>query len=323
VLAELAGRAEMEEPGLCTTAGAVDPDVESVARAAVALQVVVALGDAKRRHFLLVAFCQRPQHVEGIARLRIAGSAEQSLRATELHLVARRSLVQRFPPVERADLAGCDRCQIAERELVIDARVRLGGAAKIAGRLPRAGATNPPLIGRERFLRAQRLVVLRRILEPPLLLRHFAGTAAGRIEQVATGRTIDQRTEDRLRLVQAPGAKGEQSFVVLPIRRQRSTVERRLRERCGGLGVLGVFDQACRTAKRGHRRGRAAIWHQPHIRDLARQRRMRSGGQRRRQLVGERGRLRQFPRANVRDAQAKAWAYVHRLTLPDVRRPEL
>ena len=140
----------------------------------------------------------------------------------ELHLVAGGSLFERLPRVERADLAGGDRREIAQRKLEVDVRVRprrrRGGLRRPASRAPAGSSPDrqPAILSRSA---ARNTSPHRRsAAAAPRFRRRGCEPRLGRYPR---GSLIDQRSEGCLRFVEATGAEGEQPGVGPAIRRQR------------------------------------------------------------------------------------------------------
>ncbi len=158
VVAQLTHGAQVEELRFRAAARRARPGRQLIARALIPAQVVVGFGEAQRNELLVVARGCRLHQREAVARLRVALRAEQPLGAAQFQLVARGSRLDRLPRVERGNLRGRGRRQIAERILVVDVRVGLGRAPGISRRLPGARQAAPGVVGRQRDGLRQRLV---------------------------------------------------------------------------------------------------------------------------------------------------------------------
>ncbi len=147
MLAQLARGGEMEEPGFGTPRGAVQPRKKRDAGCVVALEIVVALGQAQRHQLVVVRGRHGQQRLEGIARLRVPARRKEALRALELLAVAHRPSFKRRPRLEVGQLCRGGRRQLAERIDLVQPGQRFDGAGAIAGRQPGAAEPQQQVVG--------------------------------------------------------------------------------------------------------------------------------------------------------------------------------
>ena len=173
LVAELAGRDGVEEQRFALSRRLLDVRLDAVARVARPLQEVVALGEPQLDNLAIVSLRRMTQALECRARLWVSLGAEQPLGATELQLVAVRARRDRRNR-QTLELGARERRQIAEWELVHEAREGFGGFRGVARRFGRSPQPHQNVFrrGRLRFrealvdlhggsLIAQRLVALR------------------------------------------------------------------------------------------------------------------------------------------------------------------
>ncbi len=149
VVAELAQRRQIKEPGLRLARGALQIGPRALTRAVVAPQVEIAFRHSQIDELPIVAVRDTLEFLERGARLRVAPRAKQHHGPTQIRLIARLDDLV----LQRLQLRCGSRCGIGQRELVVETHVRLRRGLAIVG--GDGGASEP----REHFVRDQRLGV--------------------------------------------------------------------------------------------------------------------------------------------------------------------
>ena len=320
VAAEVARRDRVEEERFALARALVEIRPDPVAGVARALQEVVALGEAQLDDLAVVVPRRLAQAFERRARLRVTLGAEQPLGASQLQPEAVRAGRDRGDR-QALELAARERRQVAEREFVDQARVRLGRLVGVADRPGGAAEAHQHVVGRGRLGLRELLVDPHRGAEIVERLVALGLAQRGRLEQVADRGFRGERLKGLARVRGAAEPQLGEALVVLGVVPQRALPHRGLhedRQRPGEIRVDLELDAGRELVERGGARGAARCGREPELRQLAGQPRVAGRLQRHvargRRLLRPRRRGRREHHGDQREPQKLVYFHCYVLT---------